>query len=69
MNFVCLCVREIWHYRHQTGITARNAGVHKSSLGLSTLRTQGLVNEPYTNEMWKCCKIRALYICAEGFAL
>ena len=34
--------------------TARNAGVHKSSLGLSTLRTQGLVNEPFT-KMWKRC--------------
>ena len=34
--------------------TARNAGVHKSSLGLSTLRTQGLVNEPCT-KMWKRC--------------
>ena len=34
--------------------TARNAGVHKSSLDLSTLRTQGLVNEPCT-KMWKRC--------------
>ena len=45
-------------YKHSpaTGvtITARDAGVHKSSLGLSTLRTQGLVNEPCT-KMWKRC--------------
>ena len=34
--------------------TARNAGVHKSSLGLSTLGTRGLVNEPCT-KTWKCC--------------
>ena len=34
--------------------TARNAGVHKSSRGLSTLRTQGLVNELCT-KMWKRC--------------
>ena len=34
--------------------TARNAGVHKSSLGLSTLRKQGLVNEP-------CTKTRKCY--------
>ena len=34
--------------------TARNAGVLKSSLGLSTLRKQGLVNEP-------CTKTRKCY--------